>query len=77
MYSAFAAWEYFKQQSSRKSSREVGGRGREVGASDHPPGCSQSKLRWNRAKLTCMVPKAKANEKRKNLALNRDEFRGP
>ncbi|GFV90035.1 uncharacterized protein TNCV_4643751 [Trichonephila clavipes] len=27
--------------------------------------------------VTCMVLKPKANDRRKNLALNRDEFRGP
>ncbi|GFT43361.1 uncharacterized protein TNCV_115311 [Trichonephila clavipes] len=36
MYSAFAAWGYFKFPSSRKSSREVGGRGRQWEAPDHP-----------------------------------------
>ncbi|GFU98033.1 uncharacterized protein TNCV_233091 [Trichonephila clavipes] len=27
--------------------------------------------------VTCMVLKVKANDRRKNLALHRDEFRGP
>ncbi|GFV16099.1 uncharacterized protein TNCV_3378631 [Trichonephila clavipes] len=27
--------------------------------------------------VTCMMLKTKANDKRKNLALHRDEFRGP
>ncbi|GFW12932.1 hypothetical protein TNCV_3328651 [Trichonephila clavipes] len=27
--------------------------------------------------VTCMLLKAKANDRRKNLALRRDEFRGP
>ncbi|GFV97031.1 hypothetical protein TNCV_3526171 [Trichonephila clavipes] len=35
-----------------KSSREVGGRGREVGG-PCPPGCSPSRLGWNQAKSYC------------------------
>ncbi|GFV54427.1 hypothetical protein TNCV_57781 [Trichonephila clavipes] len=38
MYSAFAAWRYSEKPLSRKSSREVGGRGREVEVIDHPQG---------------------------------------
>ncbi|GFW09563.1 uncharacterized protein TNCV_3996691 [Trichonephila clavipes] len=46
--------------------------------SDHPQGVLQN---WggteqNRT-LTCMVLKAKANDRRKNLTLSLDEFRGP
>ncbi|GFV68512.1 uncharacterized protein TNCV_3129681 [Trichonephila clavipes] len=46
---------------------------------DHPQGvlpqnCGETKQ--NRT-ITCMVLKAKANDRRKNLALRRDEFRGP
>ncbi|GFV48954.1 HTH_Tnp_Tc3_2 domain-containing protein [Trichonephila clavipes] len=45
MYSTFVTWEYAKKPSSRKSFREVGGRGREE-APEHPSGCSPSKL-WD------------------------------
>ncbi|GFX67993.1 hypothetical protein TNCV_920941 [Trichonephila clavipes] len=38
MYSAFAAWEYSKQPSNRKSSHAIGGRGREAGGPWPPPG---------------------------------------
>ncbi|GFW53817.1 hypothetical protein TNCV_3939111 [Trichonephila clavipes] len=34
----------------RKFSRKVGGKGRKMGGPDLPPGCSASKLGWNRAK---------------------------
>ncbi|GFU68221.1 hypothetical protein TNCV_39311 [Trichonephila clavipes] len=48
-------------------------------ARDHP----QDVLPQNRGgteenrTVTCMVPKAKVNDRCKNLALSRDEFRGP
>ncbi|GFW48459.1 hypothetical protein TNCV_1110181 [Trichonephila clavipes] len=64
--------------SSRKSSREVGGRGREVGGPDH----SHSVLPLNRGEaelnssVTCMVLKATANDLH-HLALSHDEFCGP
>ncbi|GFV37642.1 hypothetical protein TNCV_2687981 [Trichonephila clavipes] len=46
--------EVVEKPSSRKSSsREVGGKGKEVG--DPPPGCSPSKLGKNRAKLYCRL----------------------
>ncbi|GFT57108.1 hypothetical protein TNCV_1691561 [Trichonephila clavipes] len=57
------------------SSREVGGRGREVPDSPQrvlPQNWSETEK--NRT-VTCMVLKAKANDRRKNLTLNRDEFR--
>ncbi|GFT04958.1 uncharacterized protein TNCV_4744941 [Trichonephila clavipes] len=70
---------YSKQPSSRKSSRVVGGRRREVGGPDHPQGFLP--LNWGgteqKRTVTCMVLKAKANDRRKILALSRDEFRGP
>ncbi|GFV65324.1 hypothetical protein TNCV_4573241 [Trichonephila clavipes] len=56
---------------------------REVGAPDHVVpdllgvlpqiwgGTEQNRI------VTCMVLTAKANDRRKNLALSRDEFRGP
>ncbi|GFU55058.1 hypothetical protein TNCV_425651 [Trichonephila clavipes] len=61
MYSAFAACGY----SSHKSSRAVGGRGREVGG-PCPPGCSPSKLSWNQAKSYCHLygAQATANDRR-------------
>ncbi|GFX84050.1 hypothetical protein TNCV_4858581 [Trichonephila clavipes] len=49
---AFAARGYSKKPWGRKSSREVG-EGEEGEAPDLPPGCSPSKLGWNRAKLRC------------------------
>ncbi|GFU05228.1 hypothetical protein TNCV_575471 [Trichonephila clavipes] len=60
------------------SSREIGGRGRELRGLLPPPECSSSKLGWNRAKCiaTCIVPKATVNDRR-HLALCHDEFRGP
>ncbi|GFT37795.1 hypothetical protein TNCV_4128681 [Trichonephila clavipes] len=39
---------------------------------DPSPGCSPSKLRWNQAKnctVTCMVPKATANDSRTSSPL--------
>ncbi|GFX50952.1 adhesion G protein-coupled receptor B2 [Trichonephila clavipes] len=65
--------------SRHKSSRRVGGRGREVGGPWSPQGGSPSKwggTEQNHA-VTCMVLKAKANDMRKNPALSRDEFRRP
>ncbi|GFW55927.1 cullin-4A [Trichonephila clavipes] len=61
----------------RKSFREVGERGREVGGPDHPQGVFPQN--WGETELnrsvTCMVLKATAN--RRHLALCHDEFRGP
>ncbi|GFW49502.1 uncharacterized protein TNCV_2842831 [Trichonephila clavipes] len=79
MYSGCAAWGYSKQPSSRKSSREVGGKGEERWeASEHPQ--SVLPLNWggiepNRT-VTCMVLKTTANDRR-HLALCHDEFRRP
>ncbi|GFU38874.1 hypothetical protein TNCV_3539951 [Trichonephila clavipes] len=61
---------------SRKSSREVGGRGREVGGPNPP---NVLPLIWvgtepNRT-VTCMVLKVTANDRR-HLALCHDEFLG-
>ncbi|GFT03827.1 hypothetical protein TNCV_3608431 [Trichonephila clavipes] len=64
--------------SSRKSSHEVRGRGREVGGLDHPQSVlpqNWSETELNRS-VTCLVLKAKANDRR-HLALCPDEFRGP
>ncbi|GFW83807.1 uncharacterized protein TNCV_669201 [Trichonephila clavipes] len=62
---------------SRISSREVGGRGREVGGRLTPPGVFPQNWGGNEPKhtATCMVLKATANDRR-HLALCRDEFRG-
>ncbi|GFW25439.1 hypothetical protein TNCV_3721671 [Trichonephila clavipes] len=64
------------QPSNRKSSREVGERGREVGASD-PQGVLP--LNWGETEpncsVTCTVLKATANDRR-YLALCLNEFRG-
>ncbi|GFW92831.1 uncharacterized protein TNCV_1736241 [Trichonephila clavipes] len=69
---------YFKQPSSHKSSREVGGRGREVGGPDHTQGVLPQN--WGDTELnrsvTCRVLKATANDRR-HLTLCHDEFRGP
>ncbi|GFW60510.1 hypothetical protein TNCV_568581 [Trichonephila clavipes] len=49
------------------------------GRSQHPQGVlpqNWSGTEKNRT-VTCMVLKSKANNRRKNLALSRDEFRGP
>ncbi|GFX83992.1 uncharacterized protein TNCV_4858001 [Trichonephila clavipes] len=63
MHSAFVVWGHFKWPSSRKSSREVGGRGREVGGPDHPQGVLP--LNWGETELnrsvTCMALKATGN----------------
>ncbi|GFW51889.1 hypothetical protein TNCV_1188201 [Trichonephila clavipes] len=80
MYSAFAAWRYSKQPSSHKFSHEVGGRRRDVGGPhDHPQRTLPEK--WGGAEqnrtVTFMVLKAKSSDRRKNLALRRDEFRRP
>ncbi|GFW37629.1 hypothetical protein TNCV_4028251 [Trichonephila clavipes] len=64
---------------SRKSSREVGGRGREVESPNHPQGAlpqNWDETEQNRT-VTCMVLQAKANDRRKILALHRDEFHRP
>ncbi|GFW04485.1 uncharacterized protein TNCV_878541 [Trichonephila clavipes] len=62
----------------RKSSREVGGRGREVGGPCIPPDVllqNWGGIQPNRT-VTCTVLKATANDRR-HLALCHDEFRGP
>ncbi|GFX30051.1 hypothetical protein TNCV_2617621 [Trichonephila clavipes] len=60
------------EPSSRKSSREVGGRGREVGGRWPPPGFLP--LNWGGTEQNrttpCIVLKAKANDMRKNVALH-------
>ncbi|GFX30475.1 hypothetical protein TNCV_3461261 [Trichonephila clavipes] len=65
--------------SSRKSCREVDGKGREVGGPDHTQGVLPQN--WGGTEqsrtVTCMVLKAKANDRRKNLALRWNEYRGP
>ncbi|GFV72900.1 hypothetical protein TNCV_1974471 [Trichonephila clavipes] len=61
-----------------KSSGEVGRKGKEVRGPDHPQEVLPQNwggTEQNRA-VTCMVLKAKANDKRKNLVLSRNEFRG-
>ncbi|GFT92763.1 hypothetical protein TNCV_739511 [Trichonephila clavipes] len=63
----------------RMSSREAGGKEREVGTPDHPQGVLPQN--WggtepNRT-VTYIVLKAKGNDWHKNLALSLDEFRGP
>ncbi|GFW40029.1 hypothetical protein TNCV_5117121 [Trichonephila clavipes] len=65
MHSAFVAEGYSKQTSSRKSSRVVGGRRREMGGPWPPPGFSPSKLGGTEQirTATCMCSKAKANDK--------------
>ncbi|GFS65998.1 hypothetical protein TNCV_2510221 [Trichonephila clavipes] len=70
---------YSKQPSSCKFSREVGGRGREVGAPDPPSECSSSKLRWNRAKnrlspVRCSRLRPTTGV---HLAPCHDKYRGP
>ncbi|GFU47041.1 hypothetical protein TNCV_2616161 [Trichonephila clavipes] len=64
---------------SRKPSREVGGRGRDVGeAPDHTQGVlpqNWGETEANRP-VTCMVLKAMTNNRR-HLALCHDEFHGP
>ncbi|GFV59196.1 uncharacterized protein TNCV_2339371 [Trichonephila clavipes] len=71
--------QFIIRPSIRKSSREVGGKGREVRGPDHSQVSSLSQ-NWggkepNRT-VTCMVLKATANDRR-HLALCHDEFRGP
>ncbi|GFV47406.1 hypothetical protein TNCV_4830621 [Trichonephila clavipes] len=65
--------------SSRKSSREVGGRGERWEGPDHPHGVLPQN--WGGTEqirtVTCMVLKTKANDRQKNIALSHDEFRGP
>ncbi|GFW61431.1 hypothetical protein TNCV_346791 [Trichonephila clavipes] len=80
MYIAFAAWRYSKEPSSRKSPCEVGQREeRWREGPDHPQGALPQN--WGETEqnstVTCMVLKAKANDRRKNLVPSRDEFRGP
>ncbi|GFW29701.1 hypothetical protein TNCV_3935681 [Trichonephila clavipes] len=69
----------FRVMQCRKSSREVDEREREMGGPDYPQGVLPQN--WGRTKqthtVTCMVLKAKANGRRKNPALSRDEFRRP
>ncbi|GFX06787.1 hypothetical protein TNCV_3113751 [Trichonephila clavipes] len=63
---------------SRKSSLEVGGR-RKVESPGHQQGFfpqNWGETEPNRS-VTCMVLKAKSNDKRKNLALCSDELREP
>ncbi|GFV95743.1 hypothetical protein TNCV_1727931 [Trichonephila clavipes] len=70
MYSTFAKWEYSKYLSSRKSTREVDGWGREVDGFLPPQGVLPQN--WGRTEqnctVACMVIKAKANVKIKPLA---------
>ncbi|GFW04760.1 hypothetical protein TNCV_4879961 [Trichonephila clavipes] len=63
--------------SSCKSSRVVGGKGREVGGPDHPSGVLPQNWGGNQPNrtVTCMALKATANDRR-HLALYHDEFRG-
>ncbi|GFV27074.1 uncharacterized protein TNCV_4853111 [Trichonephila clavipes] len=67
-----------KSPSSRKSSREVGGKGERREASDHP----QSVLppNWGEIEpnhtVTCIVLKATTNDRR-HLAICHDELHGP
>ncbi|GFW11241.1 hypothetical protein TNCV_3807611 [Trichonephila clavipes] len=67
----------YKQPSSRKSSREVGGRVREVGGPD-PPGVLPQNCGGNEPNRTdtCSVLKSTAYDMR-HLAFCHDEFRGP
>ncbi|GFW32348.1 hypothetical protein TNCV_675071 [Trichonephila clavipes] len=71
MYSAFAAWEYSKPQGWWK--------GKKSGRPLITPRVFSLKFGWDRANrtVTCMVLKAMANDRRKNLAPCCDEFRGP
>ncbi|GFW50297.1 hypothetical protein TNCV_4697131 [Trichonephila clavipes] len=73
MYSAFTAWGTLNSR--RAASREVCGRGREVG---HPQGVLPQN--WDETELnrsvTCMVLKATANDRR-HIAHYHDEFHGP
>ncbi|GFT57539.1 hypothetical protein TNCV_803881 [Trichonephila clavipes] len=59
------------QPLSRKSSGEVGGRGREMGGPDHPQGILLQN--WGGTELnrtvTCIVLIAKANDRRKKSCL--------
>ncbi|GFW45286.1 uncharacterized protein TNCV_4733941 [Trichonephila clavipes] len=79
MYSAFAAWDTLN---SRRAASPLGrlGEGEESWkAPDHPQGVLPQNwggTEQNRT-VTYMVLKAKANDRRKNLAPSRDEFRGP
>ncbi|GFX30080.1 hypothetical protein TNCV_2617911 [Trichonephila clavipes] len=68
-----------RQPSSRKSSRDVGGKSREVGG-PHPSKVLSLKIgsgiELNR-NVTCMVLKAAANDRRTSQGPCHDEFRGP
>ncbi|GFY07498.1 hypothetical protein TNCV_1822581 [Trichonephila clavipes] len=61
----------YYQPLSRKSSGEVGGRGREMGGPDHPQGILLQN--WGGTELnrtvTCIVLIAKANDRRKKSCL--------
>ncbi|GFX30498.1 hypothetical protein TNCV_3461491 [Trichonephila clavipes] len=59
MYSACAAWGCFKKLSNRKSSREVGGRGREVRGPDHPQGVLPQN--WDETELNHSVTYGRSN----------------
>ncbi|GFW64030.1 hypothetical protein TNCV_707351 [Trichonephila clavipes] len=63
--------------SNRKSSCEVGGRGREVGGPDQPQGFIP--LNWGgtekKCTVTCMVLKAKANDRQRRLRRLVERFR--
>ncbi|GFW62594.1 hypothetical protein TNCV_85951 [Trichonephila clavipes] len=60
----------YRQPSTRKSSREVDGRGREVGVPDHPQGVHPQNWSGTEQNRTAQsVLKAKTNDRRKNLAL--------
>ncbi|GFU93273.1 hypothetical protein TNCV_1860041 [Trichonephila clavipes] len=65
-YCAFAALEYSKYASSRKSSIEVCGREIEMRRSQTPTG-------WNRAKSYCHLDGAESYDRRINLAPCHDE----
>ncbi|GFX54729.1 uncharacterized protein TNCV_2822501 [Trichonephila clavipes] len=75
MYCAFAVWGYSIQPSSRKSSREVGGRGREVRAFDNAEGVPPQNLGGTELNctVTCMVLRP---TKGVHLDPCHDEFRG-
>ncbi|GFU51398.1 collagen alpha-1(XV) chain [Trichonephila clavipes] len=78
MYSAFVAWRYFKQPSSRKSSCEVDGREDRWKALTTPREFSLKIWVENRPNhtVTCMVLKSTTND-RCHVALCHDEFRHP
>ncbi|GFW73310.1 hypothetical protein TNCV_2799741 [Trichonephila clavipes] len=78
MYSAFAAWGYSKEPSSRKSSHVVGGRDRYLRDPWQPLGLLPKNWGGNDSNCTgtCMVLKATDNDMR-HVTLCHDEFRGP